>query len=55
VFCGGENFVVIRLSLLCVGNGICRLDVILSQMKRNIITLTNKIVDPINELIFHVA
>ena len=41
---------------VCVlgGNKICRLDVILSHMlKRNIFTLTNEIVGPIDEIIFH--
>ena len=42
--------------LVCVGNKINRLDVILSHiMNRNIITLTNEIVDPIDEIIFHVV
>lgn len=42
--------------LVCVGNRICRFDVILSQiMNRNIITLTNEIVDPIDEMMFHVV
>jgi len=39
-----------------VGNKINRFDVILSDMmNRNIITLTNEIIDPINEMIFHVV
>jgi len=39
-----------------VGNRIGRFDVILSHMmNRNIITLTNEIVDPIDEIIFHVV
>lgn len=39
-----------------VGNRICRFDVILSHiMNRNIITLTNEIVDPMDEMIFHVV
>jgi hypothetical protein len=42
--------------LVCVGNRIIRLAVILSHMiNRNIITLTNEIVDPIDEMIFHVV
>lgn len=42
--------------LVCVGNKICRFDVMLSQiMNRNIITLTNEIVDPIDEMMFHVV
>jgi len=42
--------------LVCVGNRICRFDEILSQMmNRNIITLTNEIVDPIDEMMFHVV
>jgi hypothetical protein len=42
--------------LVFVGNRICRFDVALSHMaKRNIITLTNEIVHPIDEIIFHVA
>jgi hypothetical protein len=56
-----RNFVIILPSFLrvcvcvCVGNRICRLDVILSNMvKGNIITLTNEIVDPIDEIMFHV-
>jgi hypothetical protein len=41
---------------VCVGNRIGRFDVILSHMmKRNIITLTNEIVDPIEEMMFHVV
>jgi len=41
---------------VCVGNKICRFDVILSHMmNRNIITLTNEIVDPMDEIIFHVV
>jgi len=40
---------------VCVGNRISRFDVILSHIiNRNIITLTNEIVDPIDEMIFHV-
>ena len=40
---------------MCVGNRISRFDVILSHIiNRNIITLTNEIVDPIDEMIFHV-
>jgi hypothetical protein len=39
-----------------VGNRISRFDLILSHiMNRNIITLTNEIVDPIDEMIFHVV
>lgn len=39
-----------------MGNRIGRFDVILSHMmNRNIITLTNEIVDPIDEIIFHVV
>jgi hypothetical protein len=41
---------------VCVGNRISRFDVILSHiMNRNIITLTREIVDPIDEIIFHVV
>lgn len=41
---------------MCVGNRICRFDVILSHMmNKNIITLTNEIVDPMDEIIFHVV
>jgi hypothetical protein len=41
---------------VCVGNKIDRFDVILSHMmNKNIITLTNEIVDPIDEMIFHVV
>jgi hypothetical protein len=41
---------------VCVGNKIIRFDEILSHiMKRNIITLTNEIVDPIDEIMFHVV
>jgi len=42
---------------VCVGgNKISRFDVIISYiMKRNNITLTNEIVDPINEMTFHVV
>lgn len=41
---------------MCVGNRTCRFEVILSHiMNRNIITLTNEIVDPIDEIIFHVV
>jgi hypothetical protein len=37
-----------------VENKICRLDPILSQMmKINIITLTNEIIDPTDDTIFH--
>jgi len=40
--------------LVCVGNRISRFDVILSHIiNRNIITLTNEIVDPIDEIMFH--
>jgi hypothetical protein len=40
--------------LVCVGNRISRFDVILSHMmNKNIITFTNEIVDPIDEMIFH--
>jgi len=40
---------------VCEGNKISRFDVIISQiMNKNIITLTNEIVDPIDEIIFHV-
>ena len=54
------SFVVIPLSFLCVcvcvGNKICWFDVILSHiMNRNIITLTNEIVDPIDEMMIHVV
>jgi hypothetical protein len=42
--------------LVCVGNRINRFDLILSHiMSRNIITLTNESVDPIDEMIFHVV
>jgi hypothetical protein len=42
--------------LVCVENRICRFNVILSQvMNKNIITLTNEIVDPIDEMMFLVA
>jgi hypothetical protein len=42
--------------LVCVGNKISRFDVILSHMmNKNIINLTNEIVDPIGEIIFHVV
>jgi hypothetical protein len=38
--------------LVCVGNRISRFDVILSDMmNKNIITLTNEIVDPIDRLL----
>jgi hypothetical protein len=41
---------------VCVWNRISRFDVILSHMiNRNIITLTNEIVDPIDEMMFHVV
>jgi hypothetical protein len=41
---------------VCVGNKIIRFDVILSHiMNRNIITLANEIVDPIDEMTFHVV
>ena len=39
-----------------VGNRIGRFDVILSHMmNRNIITLTNEMADPIEEIMFHVV
>jgi hypothetical protein len=42
--------------LVCVGNKISRFDVILSHMmNKNIITLTNDIVDPTDVIIFHVV
>ena len=42
--------------LVCVGNKISRFDVILSHiMDRNIITLTNEIVDPTDEMTFHLV
>jgi len=42
--------------LVCVRNRISRFDVILSRiMNRNIITLTNEIVDPIDDMMFHVV
>ena len=42
--------------LVCVGNRINWFGVILSRIKnRNIITLTNETVDPIDEMIFHVV
>ena len=41
--------------LVCGGNKISRFDVKLCRMmNRNIITLTNEIVDPIDQIIFHV-
>jgi hypothetical protein len=41
--------------LVCIGNKISRFDVILSHvMNKIIITVTNEIVDPIDEMIFHV-
>jgi hypothetical protein len=42
--------------LVCVGNRINRFDVILSHIiNKNIITLTNEIFDPIDEIIFRVV
>jgi hypothetical protein len=42
--------------LVWVRNRICRSVLILSQiMKMNIITLTNEIVDPMDDTIFHVV
>ena len=42
--------------LVWLGNKISRFDVILSHMmNKNIITLTKEIVDPIDEIIFHVV
>jgi hypothetical protein len=42
--------------LVCVGNTIYRFEVILSHVKnRNIITFTNEIVDPIDDIMFHVV
>jgi len=42
--------------LVCVGNKVSRFDVILSHMMtKNICTLTNETVDPIDEIIFHVV
>jgi hypothetical protein len=42
--------------LVWVGNRICRFDVILSHMmNRNIITPTKEIVDPMDEMMFHVV
>jgi hypothetical protein len=42
--------------LVCVGNKTDRFGVILSHtMNKNIITLTNEIVDPIDEIIFQVV
>jgi hypothetical protein len=42
--------------LVWVGNRICRLVLTLSQiMKMNIITLTNEIIDPMEDIIFHVV
>jgi hypothetical protein len=42
--------------LVWVGNRISRFDVILSHtMNKNVITLTNEIVDPIDEITFHVV
>ena len=41
---------------MCVWNRICRFAVIISHiMHRNTITLTNEIVDPIDEMMFHVV
>jgi hypothetical protein len=41
---------------VCVGNKISRFDEIFSHMtNKNIITLTNEIVDPIDETMFHVV
>jgi hypothetical protein len=53
---GGKFFNHSTKFLLCVGNRISRFDVILSHiMNRNIITLMNEIVDPNDEIIFHVV
>jgi hypothetical protein len=42
--------------LVWVGNKFSRFDVILSHMlNKNIITLMNEIVNPIDEIIFHVV
>ena len=42
--------------LVCARNKVSRFDVILSYvMQRNIITLANEIIDPIDEIIFHVV
>jgi hypothetical protein len=42
--------------LVCVGNRIDRFDIILSYiMNRIIITFTKEIVDPIDEMTFHVV
>jgi hypothetical protein len=42
--------------LVCVGNKISRFDVILSHMiNKNIITLTNEIVEHFDEIIFYVV
>jgi hypothetical protein len=44
------------LVCVCVCKKICRFDVIFFHtMKRNIITLTNDLVDPIDEMMFHVV
>jgi hypothetical protein len=41
---------------MCVGNMISWFDVIISHMmNRHIITFMNEIVDPIDEIIFHVV
>jgi hypothetical protein len=42
--------------VVCVGNRISQFDVILSHMvNRNIVTLTNEIVDPIDQTMFDVV
>ena len=42
--------------LVCVGNRIYWFDIILSHaMNRSIITLMNEIVDPVDEMTFHVV
>jgi len=53
---GGKFFSHSTEFLVCAGNRINRFDAILSHiMNRNIITLTNEIVDPIDEMTFHVV
>jgi hypothetical protein len=53
----GGRFCIHSLGfLVCVGNKICRFVLILSHiMKINIRTLTNEIVEPIVDTIFHVV
>jgi len=56
-FYAGGKFCSHSTSLLvCVGNKFNRFDVILSRIiNTTIFTLTNETVDPIDEIIFHVA